>query len=138
MRRISEFFARTMEGRNGMDELARVESIVVIVVLVLDVILSSTPFFVIGFVIWLVLIIHMYIRVFSRNLSKRQAENQRYLDMTSGIRKRSQKRKLHRQQRDTWRYFKCPQCHQEVRVPANRGKIAITCPKCRTEFVKKT
>ena len=27
--------------------------------------------------------------------------------------------------------FKCPGCRQRVRVPKGRGKICITCPKCR-------
>ena len=36
-----------------------------------------------------------------------------------------------------YRFYKCPQCKQKVRVPKGRGKICITCPKCRTEFVKK-
>ena len=36
------------------------------------------------------------------------------------------------------RYFDCPKCHQTVRVPKGKGKIAISCPKCREKFVKKT
>ena len=38
-------------------------------------------------------------------------------------------------QRGTYRFFKCPQCRQIVRVPKGRGKICITCPKCKTEFM---
>ena len=41
-------------------------------------------------------------------------------------------------QRGTYRFFKCPQCRQTVRVPKGRGKICITCPKCKTEFIKKS
>ena len=41
-------------------------------------------------------------------------------------------------QRSTYRFFKCPQCKQTVRVPKGRGKICITCPKCKTEFIKKS
>ena len=36
------------------------------------------------------------------------------------------------------RYFTCPRCHQTVRVPRGKGKIAITCPKCKEKFTKKT
>ena len=36
------------------------------------------------------------------------------------------------------RYFDCPKCRQLVRVPRGKGKIAITCPRCREKFVKKT
>ncbi|MCC8168098.1 MAG: hypothetical protein LIO37_01990 [Clostridiales bacterium] len=136
--RITNFFSNLMQGRYGMDELSRMESIAILVILVLTLIFSSTPFYLIGMILWLALMVHMYFRMFSRNISKRSAENQKYLDATSGIRRSMNKNKVHRQQRDVWRYFKCPQCHQEVRVPAKRGKICITCPKCRTEFVRKT
>ena len=53
----------------------------------------------------------------------------------SGKEKQSEKRWA---QRSTYRFFKCPQCKQTVRVPKGRGKICITCPKCKTEFIKKS
>ena len=40
--------------------------------------------------------------------------------------------------RKTYRYFSCPHCRQQVRVPKGRGKISITCPKCGTQFIKKS
>ena len=36
------------------------------------------------------------------------------------------------------RYFNCPRCRQVVRVPKGKGKISITCPKCREKFIKQT
>jgi ribosomal protein L37AE/L43A len=38
----------------------------------------------------------------------------------------------------THRYFKCPDCKTKLRVPKHKGKIIITCPKCKTEFKRKT
>lgn len=40
--------------------------------------------------------------------------------------------------RKTHRYFKCKSCKTVMRVPKGRGKIEITCPKCRMKIVKKT
>mgnify|MGYP004666140193 len=36
------------------------------------------------------------------------------------------------------RYFLCPRCRQTVRVPRGKGKIMITCPKCKEKFQRKT
>lgn len=40
--------------------------------------------------------------------------------------------------RKTHRYFRCKACKTVMRVPKGRGKIEITCPKCRVKVVKKT
>ena len=65
-------------------------------------------------------------RMLSRNTYKRYQENRKYLRFVERIRDREHK------------YFDCPRCRQPVRVPKGKGKIAITCPKCREKFVKKT
>ena len=65
-------------------------------------------------------------RCLSRNTYKRYQENRRYLALRSRT-----KDKNHR-------YFRCPKCRQQIRVPKGKGKIAITCPKCKEKFIKKT
>ena len=65
-------------------------------------------------------------RTLSRNTYKRYRENCRYLLLLDRIRDRKHK------------YFTCPRCRQPVRVPRGKGKIAITCPKCKEKFIKKT
>ena len=65
-------------------------------------------------------------RTFSRNTYKRYRENQRFLLFFQKLRDRQH------------RYYDCPRCRQQIRVPRGKGKIAITCPKCREKFIKKT
>ena len=65
-------------------------------------------------------------RALSRNTYRRYQENRRYLRFLERIRDREHK------------HFDCPRCKQPVRVPRGKGKIAITCPKCREKFIKKT
>ena len=72
------------------------------------------------------LLIWALCRSFSRNTYKRFEENRKFLQFFDRLKDREHK------------YFSCPRCRQTVRVPRNKGKIAITCPKCREKFVKKT
>ena len=65
-------------------------------------------------------------RTMSRNIYKRYQENRRFLMLLDRVKDRQHK------------YFDCPRCHQPVRVPRGKGKIAITCPKCKEKFIKKT
>ena len=37
-----------------------------------------------------------------------------------------------------FKYFKCPNCKAKLRVPKGKGRLNITCPKCRTMFHGKT
>ena len=66
------------------------------------------------------------VRSLSRNTYKRYQENRKFLHFFERVRDRQH------------RYFDCPKCHQMVRVPRGKGKISITCPKCREKFIKKT
>ena len=83
-------------------------------------------------------IVYAYFRIFSRNIQQRYAENQKYLNYRYQMAVKWDRFKKHLAQRKNYRFYKCPQCKQKVRVPKGRGKICITCPKCRTEFVKKS
>ena len=44
-------------------------------------------------------------------------------------------RSLNRKQ---YHYYRCPQCRQKLRVPRGRGRIQISCPRCGTQFIKKS
>ena len=72
------------------------------------------------------LLIWSMTRCLSRNTYKRYQENRRFVLMIDRIKDKNN------------RYFSCPKCKQTVRVPRGKGKIAITCPKCREKFIKKT
>lgn len=65
-------------------------------------------------------------RSLSRNTYKRYQENRQFLLLIHAAKDRQN------------RYFACPKCHQTVRVPRGKGKISITCPRCRESFIKKT
>lgn len=135
---MREKMQRFMSGRYGADELSKALNIAVLVSLVLS--MFSRVLSVLGIFYWvgLALIIYSCFRMFSKNVSKRHEENQKFLNFRyQGTVKRNTMKKRW-EQRGTYRFYKCPQCSQTVRVPKGKGKICITCPKCRTEFVKKS
>lgn len=81
---------------------------------------------------------YSYFRMFSKNYSKRYAENQAFMKATYKIRTywASQKSLMH--QRKTHHIYKCPDCKQKIRIPRGKGKIAVRCPKCGKEFIRRS
>lgn len=88
------------------------------------------------------LVIIGYIRIFSKNISKRYAENQKFLNKTFGIRNAFAKLKYRvkygKQTPDPYYIYKCRKCGQRIRIPKGKGKIMITCPKCKHQFKKRS
>lgn len=127
-------FMRFMQGRNGVDQLSQFLNIVILIIFGISLFVRWKPLYWIG----LALLIYMYFRIFSKNISKRYAENQMFCNMRYDLAIKKNKKKQEWQQRKIYRFFRCPMCRQKVRVPKGRGKIAITCPKCRAEFIKRS
>ena len=134
---MRERLIRFMAGRNGADNLSRAVSLVVLVLLVVGMFVHGDA----ARVLWVLAIaglIYVYFRMFSRNIQARYAENQKFLQKWGPVSRRLHNAVLRFQDRKTHRYFKCPNCHKRLRVPKGRGKITITCPHCRTQFVRKS
>ena len=83
-------------------------------------------------------IILTYFRMFSRNIYKRSAENQWYLNKTYKLRSAFYRQKNLLIQRRTHHIYKCPSCRQKIRIPRGKGRIEIRCPKCSATFIKKS
>ena len=119
-------FAHFMAGRYGTDKL---NMAILCTGLAFSLLASFFPgalvkllFPTIAYVFMIVAIV----RTLSRNVYKRYEENRKFLLFFQKL-----KDKEHR-------YYNCPRCHQQVRVPKGKGKISITCPKCREKFIKTT
>ncbi|MDE7222917.1 MAG: hypothetical protein K2O34_03935 [Acetatifactor sp.] len=130
---MREKMMRFMQGRYGNDKLGQAMLVLALICMVLS--MFRIPFV---STVGLVVLILVYYRMFSRQISKRAAENQKYLTLTWKVRTRLQQRKQALAQSRTHRIFRCPNCKQKIRVPRHKGRIAISCRKCGTEFIKKT
>lgn len=130
---MKEKLQRFMWGRYGNDRFNQFLMIVALVCLTLS-FFGLRIFYVLA----LALLIYVYYRMFSKNLSKRSAENQWYLRKEMKVRRWWQQKKKAFAQRKEYRIYKCPKCGQKLRVPRGKGKIAIRCRKCGEEFIRKT
>ena len=131
---MKERMQRFMAGRYGNDQLNQFIFIVAIISMVLEIITRQSLFY----TLTLVLLILAYVRVFSRNINKRYEENMKFLQKKDAILNKFRKQKYYAAQRRNLHIYTCTQCKQKILIPKGKGKISITCPKCRTSFIKKS
>ena len=117
---------RFMEGRYGNDKLNNAILGVALFFVILALFIRNPLIDLIVHGIAYVLMFWMIFRSLSRNTYKRYQENRRYLQFFGRMKDRDH------------RYFDCPKCRQMVRVPRGKGKIAISCPRCKEKFVRKS
>ena len=114
-------FEKFMQGRYGIDHFSRFLLVGALVCILLSGLLRASA---LNYVSW-ILLIWMYYRMFSKNIRKRCEEERMYMDT---------KEKVVR----FCKVYRCPHCRQKIRVPRGKGKIEITCPSCRSKFIKRT
>lgn len=136
---MREKFYRFMQGRYGVDQFSKFTMGAALVCIILSMFFSKTGM--IGAfldTIGLAALIYTYFRILSKNVSKRYAENQKYLALSSKWRMRLNREINLMKQRKDYHIYSCPGCGQKIRMPRGKGKIEISCPKCHTKFVKKS
>ncbi len=130
--------ARFMYGRYGLDQLGRFLSGALLVCLVASLIFGGSRggkvlyYAAIGLLVW------SYFRMFSKNTSRRYQENVRFLELKRKVAGPLSREWAHMKQRKTHVFFKCPSCGQKMRTPRGQGEKHVTCPKCHTQFIKRT
>ena len=132
--RIKMAMVRFMQGRNGVDNLGYHALWGGLILLIVNMFLGSLLLNLIGNVMYF----YALFRMLSRNIVKRQAENSRYVHFMNNWQKEVKQFFLRLKGTKEYKYFRCPGCKQLIRVPRGRGKLRITCPKCRQVFEKKS
>ena len=134
---MREKLARFMIGRNGNDQMNIFLLGLALVLLVIAAIFGDNlgrmcymlVFFLLGFA---------YFRMFSRNLSKRQEENGKFIRARYKFSAAARLRREQWVQRKDYKFFICPSCKTTLRVPRGHGKIKIVCRKCGNSFTGKS
>jgi hypothetical protein len=131
--KFKDALARFMYGRYGSDQLSRFALIVGIVFYVLSWI---TRFSILSYV-GLALYIWTLFRMFSRNLEKRRAENQKYVQLFGGVQTSARQARNRAKNRKEYKYFRCAKCKSWLKLPRGVGEVTVTCGKCKNQFRKK-
>ena len=136
--RISSALARFMYGRNGSDQLNLALLAGYMVLLLLQVFLNrfSAARMILDILTLLLAVVILY-RIFSRKLDKRRAENAKFLNWWYPVRNRVSICRQRSKDKEH-RYFVCKNCKTVCRVPAGKGKVEITCPKCGGKIIGKS
>ena len=129
---MKEKLRNFMIGRYGIDSFSKFLMGIALVLCILDIFVNNI--FINSW--FIVLIIYVYYRMFSRNYNKRYQENMKYLQIKNKVLAKFHSEKSIMKQRKTHHIYKCPTCNQKIRIPKGKGRICITCPKCKTEFTK--
>lgn len=143
---FSEKYRNFMAHRNGPDQLSRDVLVLALVLIIISVFLQGgarTTLLVLG----LVAAGYSYFRMFSSKVDERSRENVAYIQKRSQVlgkagspfskAKAAGAKAASRAKDKDHRYFSCPKCGQQVRVPKGAGKIRVTCPKCGEKFERK-
>lgn len=131
---IRNWLRNFMIGRYGPDQLNIALLILAVIMGFLGTIFNLLVLTLIGDI----LLILTLFRMFSKNITARRRENDRFIKIWWPIRTKVKNKIAQFKARKNYRFFKCPECKKTLRVPKGKGKIQITCPKCGERFIKKT
>ena len=126
-----------MQGRRGIDQFGRFLLLTAVVLMFLSLFLGKVPLlYALTYYAGLAMFIYSYYRAFSRNIYKREMENNKFLAWKYKV---TQGKGLGQwlQERKTYAFFKCPGCGQKMRAPRGKGTIKVTCHGCHTSFNRK-
>ena len=120
---------RFMDGRYGNDQL---NLFLIVFYLVLYLLFALTGFEPLYWVCLVCVFVSLF-RLLSRNIAARRRENAQFMRLVGpAVQWFRFQRTIHRDK--DHRYFKCPNCGQQLRVPRGKGKITVTCRSCGASF----
>ena len=122
-----------MMGRNGPDALATVAIWASLTVWVVYLFTHFVPLY----LLCVALIGYAMFRMLSRQVDKRRTENSMFLSAVRPLRRKCSNLSCRLRDREH-RYFRCPNCGQQLRVPRGKGKITVTCRNCGVSFEEKS
>lgn len=126
-------FARFMMGRYGSDKF---NFVILITAIVISIFAQLIGFYFVVLISY-ALMGYAIFRSFSRNIDARRKELYAFNNFFTPVEAWFKLKYTIFKNRKVYKYFKCPNCSQQLRAPKGRGKIEVRCQKCGKEFKKK-
>lgn len=137
---MMEKVRKFMQGRYGPDQLGNAVLLLGFICMIADLFARTKWLTLAG----IVCVIICYVRLFSRNFTRRYKENQMFLKVWNPVMhflkkgKRIISARIRTLKDKNYKYFVCPKCITMIRIPKGKGKIAITCKNCKKQFKGRT
>ncbi|MBX4260991.1 hypothetical protein KTC96_07480 [Clostridium estertheticum] len=122
--------AQFMYGRYGTDQLYLALIALYFVLIVANAFINST---IIRGIMFAILILIVF-RALSRNVYKRNMENEKFMKFFKPIKSKGAFEIRRIKEIKTHRFRKCPHCKKMLRLKRLRGKHTVKCPSCNKEF----
>ena len=127
---FKERVAAFMAGRYGVDRLYYFLLAICSILIVINLFANS-------FIISLIetaLFIYALFRVMSKNVYKRQLENEKFMKLLEKPKSFINLQKCKKRDKKTHVYKKCPSCKNNLRLPREKGEHTVVCPCCKNRF----
>lgn len=131
--KIKNGFRSFMSGRYGTDQLGLTLLICGVVLSLISGIAGLKILYYVG----LAMYIWELVRMFSRNVEKRRAENQKFMEFRRNFKTNVRQFFVRLKNSRQYKYFRCPQCRSRLRLPRKVGEVTVTCSKCQNKFKQK-
>ena len=128
--RFREKLFRFMYGRNGADKLCYAVFVVYFVLSVVNTFVRFSPLN----IILMLLPAYVIFRMLSKNISKRRAENQKFLSWWNKVEPHFKMIIARMKEMKTRSFHRCPNCKAMLRLPRKKGKHTVACPNCKHKF----
>ena len=128
--RFMNTIRRFMVGRYGTDHLNRFLFVVYLLVWLAERLFGG--WILLG-LLWVVMVLLLF-RTLSRDIPRRQAENQKFLGWWTPTKGWFARQWTRLKDIRYYRYRKCPGCGARLRLPVKRGYRTVTCARCRHQF----
>lgn len=130
---VRGFLRKFMAGRYGNDQLNVTLTVAYLALYLISVITRWTVLYWVA----LVLVLVSLFRCFSRNTTQRRTENNKYLQLIRPLQQKFRNFCVRVKDKEH-RYFRCPNCKQQMRVPRGKGRITVHCRSCGATFEEKS